>query len=244
MSLQLCHPYVWEDPRYIFRAWTTDATCVSELVNRVVVTYMVFILIGVTVSSFTQIKSAPLVAGVLATAALIPTFLRLSKVESFASSASSASSSSGTQVTRDASGYGVSGNEGFANDIVPGNPETLPLPIQSETQRGVKNPFHNILVDEYKYAPTRAAAPDITTSQSKIALDAMFRTQWYSDPTDVFGKTQSQRTFVTAPVTTIPNDQGSYQDWLYKIPGKTCKEGNPDACYGGTDGAVMPWLNF
>jgi hypothetical protein len=234
MSLQLCHPYVWEDPRYIFRAWTTDAKCVSELVNRVVITYIVFILIGVTVSSFTQIKSAPLVAGVLATVALIPTLIGLSKTEKFA----------GTQITRDASGGGISGNEGFKGGIAPGNPATLPLPIQSETHRGVKNPFHNILVDEYKYAPTRAAAPDITTSQSKIALDAMFRTQWYSDPTDVFGKTQSQRTFVTAPVTTIPNDQGSYQNWLYKIPGKTCKEGNPDACYGGTDGAVMPWLNI
>jgi hypothetical protein len=214
------------------------------MVNRVVITYVVFILIGSLVSSFTQLPSAPLIAGALASVALIPTFLKLSKVESFAASA-------GTQITRDASGYGVSGNEGFANDIrnmnntgTPGNSQTLPLPIQSETQRGVKNPFHNILVDEYKYAPTRAAAPDITTSQSKIALDAMFRTQWYSDPTDVFGKTQGQRMFVTAPVTTIPNDQGSYQNWLYRIPGKTCKEGNSEACYGGTEGAIMPWLNL
>ena len=105
------------------------------------------------------------------------------------------------------------------------------------------NPFNNILVDEYS-SPTRAPAPDITTTESKVALDAMFRTQWYSDPTDVFGKTQGQRMFVTAPVTTIPNDQGSYQNWLYKIPGKTCKEGNQDACYGGSEGAVMPWLNL
>ena len=242
MSLPLCHPYVWEDPRYIFKAWTSDAKCVSELVNKVVIVYVVFLLIGVTISSFTQYKSATVVSGVLGTAILIPTFMALSKVEKFKGAA---------DITRDASGFRVSGNEGFANDIrnmnntgTPGNAATLPLPIQSETQRGVKNPFHNVMVDEYAYAPTRSAAPDITTTQNKIALDAMFRTQWYNDPTDVFGKTQSQRLFITAPVTTIPNDQASYQDWLYKIPGKTCKEGNPMACYGGSDGAVMPWLNL
>ena len=55
--------------------------------------------------------------------------------------------------------------------------------------------------------------------------------------------TQSQRQFVTMPSTSIPNDQGSYMNWLYKIPGKTCKEGGKDACFPGTDGAVVPWLS-
>ena len=231
MSLQLCHPYVWEDPRYMFRAWSTDAKCVSELVNRVVVTYLVFIVIGFVLSSFTHISMLPFASGILATAILIPTFIGLSKVDSFK-----------VEITRDVSGN--KGKEGFLNETgeIPGNPDTLPF--QSETQANVRNPFHNILIDEYVYSPTRGAAPDITTTQSKVDLDAMFRTQWYSDPTDVFGKTQSQRMFVTAPVTTIPNDQGSYQSWLYKIPGKTCKEGNQEACYGGTNGSVMPWLNL
>jgi hypothetical protein len=216
MSLQLCHPYVWEDPRYMFRAWSTDAKCVSELVNRVVVTYLVFVVIGFLLSSFTQISMLPFAGGMVATALLIPTFLALSKVEKFK-----------------AESLDVSG-EGFIN-------------VESEKSvqnASLRNPFHNILVDEYVDSPTREAAPDITTTESKVALDTMFRTQWYSDPTDVFGKTQSQRMFVTAPVTTIPNDQGSYQNWLYKIPGKTCKEGNSEACYGGSEGAVMPWLNL
>lgn len=242
MSLQLCHPYVWEDPRYMFRAWSTDANCVSELVNRVVVTYIVFVVIGFVLSSFTQISMLTFASGIAATAILVPTFIALSKVEKFK-----------VEITRDVSGN--KGAEGFLNEKVggtplstfgetgtPGNPDTLPF--QGQTQANVRNPFHNILIDEYVYSPTREAAPDITTTQSKVDLDAMFRTQWYSDPTDVFGKTQSQRMFVTAPVTTIPNDQGSYQNWLYKIPGKTCKEGNQEACYGGTEGAVMPWLNL
>ena len=60
----------------------------------------------------------------------------------------------------------------------------------------------------------------------------------------MFGRSQSQREFYTMPSTSIPNDQGSYQDWLYKIPGKTCKEGGREACAsGGTSGAVIPWLN-
>jgi hypothetical protein len=170
----------------------------------------------------------PFAAGIVASAILIPTFLALSKAQKEKFKA--------IEITRDVSG-GDAEAEGFVNEKVglakqmPGNPSA-------------RNPFHNVLIDEYVYSPTRGGAPDITTTESKVALDSMFRTQWYSDPTDVFGKTQSQRMFVTAPVTTIPNDQGSYQNWLYKIPGKTCKEGNPDACYGGTEGAVMPWLNL
>jgi hypothetical protein len=77
----------------------------------------------------------------------------------------------------------------------------------------------------------------------KATMDDFFRVNWYSDPTDVFGKTQSQRQFITMPSTSIPSDRGSYQDWLYKIPGKTCKEGGRDACYPGTDGSPVTWLN-
>jgi hypothetical protein len=220
----------------MFRAWSTDAKCVSELVNRVVVTYLVLIIVGYLLSSLTHISMLPFVAGVLATAILIPTFVSLSKVsrETFAP----------IQITSNAIGPTDVSGEGFMNETgIPGNPTTLPM-VQSEIQANVRNPFHNITIDEYAYSPTRGSAPDITTTDAKVGLDSMFRTQWYSDPTDVFGKTQSQRMFVTSPVTTIPNDQGSYQNWLYRIPGKTCKEGNQEACYGGSEGAVMPWLNL
>ena len=77
----------------------------------------------------------------------------------------------------------------------------------------------------------------------RAPLDDFFRTEFYSDPTDVFGKTQSQRQFITMPSTSIPNDQDSYQNWLYRIPGKTCKEGGREACLPGTDGGPIPWLN-
>jgi hypothetical protein len=106
-----------------------------------------------------------------------------------------------------------------------------------------KNLFMNVLLDEYKYNPDRPEAAPIGNPTVKQTLDDFFRVHWYSDPTDVFGKTQNQRQFVTQPSTTVPNDQGSFANWLYKIPGKTCKEGGRDACLSGTDNGTIPWLN-
>jgi hypothetical protein len=105
------------------------------------------------------------------------------------------------------------------------------------------NPFMNVLIDEIKYNPTRPEAADASSPEVADSLDAFFRIQWSSDPTDVFGRTQSQRQFVTQPATSIPNDQESYQNWLYRIPGKTCKEGGREACLPGTDGGPVTWLN-
>jgi hypothetical protein len=106
-----------------------------------------------------------------------------------------------------------------------------------------RNLFMNVLVDEQKYNPGRPAAAPVSDPTVKQTMDDYFRVQWFSDPTDVFGKNQGQRQFVTQPSTTVPNDQGSFADWLYKIPGKTCKEGGREACLAGSDGSAIPWLN-
>ena len=106
-----------------------------------------------------------------------------------------------------------------------------------------RNLFMNILVDEMKYNPDRHSAAPIDNDTVKQTMDDYFRIQWFSDPTDVFGKNQNQRQFVTQPSTTVPNDQGSFANWLYKIPGKTCKEGGRQACLSGSDGGSVPWLN-
>lgn len=111
------------------------------------------------------------------------------------------------------------------------------------TKPTARNPFMNVLLDEIQYNPTRPSADVIDSEENQIALDQYFRVQWNSDPTDVFGRTQSQRQFYTMPSTSIPNDQGSYQNWLYLIPGKTCKEGNRDACIPGTNGGPVTWLS-
>jgi hypothetical protein len=111
------------------------------------------------------------------------------------------------------------------------------------TRPTASNPFMNVLVNEIKYNPTKPAAQDISNPSVSGMLDDVFRVQFTSDPTDVFGKTQSQRQFVAMPSTTVPNDQGSFADWLYRIPGKTCKEGGREACLPGTDGGPVTWLN-
>jgi hypothetical protein len=111
------------------------------------------------------------------------------------------------------------------------------------TRPTAANPFMNVLLDEIKYNPTRPSADSISNPNNQVILDDFFRVQWASDPTDVFGKTQGQRQFYTMPSTSIPNDQGSFQNWLYLIPGKTCKEGGRDACYPGTNGGPITILS-
>ena len=125
------------------------------------------------------------------------------------------------------------------NDAAPYNGPALPDSVLPTA----RNLFMNVLVDEYKYNPDRPAAAPVSDPLVKQTLDDYFRVQWFSDPTDVFGKNQNQRQFVTQPSTSIPNDRESYQNWLYKIPGKTCKEGGRDACLAGTDGGAVTWLN-
>ena len=70
-----------------------------------------------------------------------------------------------------------------------------------------------------------------------------FQTRMYGDPTDVFQHTQDQRVWAVNPITSIPNDQGSFANWLYRVPGRTCKEGNNAACFSGTEGGVVTWLS-
>lgn len=110
------------------------------------------------------------------------------------------------------------------------------------TLPSARNPFMNVDPTEQKYNPFRGAAADLTDPSVKKYLDKFFRVQWFSDPTDVFGKTQGQRQFYTMPSTSIPNDEKSYRDWLYKLPFKTCKEGGREVCVPGSGGGHVPWL--
>jgi len=124
------------------------------------------------------------------------------------------------------------------NDASPYTGPSLP----EYTPPTAKNLFMNVLLEEYKYNPDRPAAAPVSDPIVKQTFDDYFRVQWFSDPTDVFGKSQSQRQFVTQPSTSIPNDQKSFQDWLYKIPGKTCKEGGAYCTTQGSAGTGVPWM--
>jgi hypothetical protein len=127
--------------------------------------------------------------------------------------------------------------EGFEPSIITSPAATM------VTRPTARNPFMNVMLDELTYNPNKPVADSIIHPLNNIILDDYFRVQWNSDPTDVFGRSQGQRQFYTTPSTSIPNDQASYQNWLYLIPGKTCKEGGRDACIPGTQGAAIPWLS-
>lgn len=266
-KVPVCDPYVWEDPRYLFRSTWLEGkrgTCFSELINETVFVYLFAFVVGGLAGAYLNASAAPIIAVIAATVYLIPVFLKMQDVDAFRIQFIGADAIHREEEDPSPLLKQANQTEGFAGCTVPTTKDRggamsglseafIAAPVDKDnvdvkgtvqSTKANRNPFQNVLVDEYKYAPTREAAPDITTTERKIALDEFFRVQWYSDPTDVFGKSQSQRQFVTAPSTTIPNDQGSYQDWLYKIPGKTCKEGGAENCYGGTNGGVLPWVNL
>lgn len=53
-----------------------------------------------------------------------------------------------------------------------------------------------------------------STTQSK-EIDKHFYQDLFRDTSDIYGKVHSQRQFYTMPVTTIPNDQEKFANWLY-----------------------------
>ena len=103
----------------------------------------------------------------------------------------------------------------------------------------------NVLLTEINENPGRGPAKNVDTLATRSEHDLYFQTMYASDPGDVFGKTQSQRSFVAQPVTTIPNDQTAFANWLYRVPGQTYKEGNGLASQHvstGTD--ILPWRSL
>lgn len=105
------------------------------------------------------------------------------------------------------------------------------------------NPFMNLLIHEIKDNPQKPPAVNVDTPEMARAFSDMEQTRLYGDSTDVFQHTQNQRTWVVQPNTSIPNDQESFQNWLYRVPGRTCKEGNNAVCRTGTEGGSIPWLS-
>ncbi len=113
----------------------------------------------------------------------------------------------------------------------------------SETNPSPANPFMNVLIPEIKYNPERPEAAPVDDPTVKQQLDDMYRTNFFNDPTDVFGKSQDQRQFITMPSTSIPNDRESFMKWCYNIVPQNCKSGGREGCLPGTDGGPITSLN-
>jgi hypothetical protein len=124
-------------------------------------------------------------------------------------------------------------------------PDVIGRPPADRTAPTAANPFMNVLLTEIGDNPTRPPALNSDSMATRSQLDSYFQTMFASDPGDVFGKTQSQRSFITNPVTTIPNDQEAFANWLYRVPGQTYKEGNLLASGHVETGAdILPWRSI
>lgn len=225
----LCDPYLWEKPSILLRTsffYTTNTVCVSELVNQIALVTLTLGVAAALLHRFVTRSKTPMLV-------LLLLGLFLTAPSMFAISASRREGFQNKKVEGPAPGIPKVDVIGSA-DRVAGAVYTGPT---------ARNPFMNVLVDEVKYNPTRPSAASVQDPTVQITMDDYFRTEFARDPTDVFGRNQSQREFITMPSTSIPNDVDSYQNWLYRIPGKTCKEGGREACLPGTDGAAIPWLN-
>jgi hypothetical protein len=205
---------------------------VSEIVNHLVLLVLLFSGLGAGLSSYFKSHYPTFAAFILGVYLAFPSLLALVKARRAYESFQNSRASDMTRVKGSVDVIGKKG-EGNASAVYTGS-ATVPT---------ARNPFMNVLIDELKYNPKRPSAASVLDPNIQVSLDDFFRTEFARDPTDVFGRNQSQRQFITMPSTSIPNDVDSYQKWLYKIPGKTCKEGGREACLPGTDGGVYPWLN-
>lgn len=94
----------------------------------------------------------------------------------------------------------------------------------------VNNPFMNVLPNEYLDNPDRKVPPNFLKNRDILnKMELAFDNNLYKDASNIFNKNNSQRQFYTMPVTTIPNKQKEFANWLYQTP-TTCKEGNGDQC--------------
>lgn len=87
------------------------------------------------------------------------------------------------------------------------------------------NPFMNVLLPDYVDFANRPPACKINNTNVMKDVSKFFNENLVRDATDIFSKNASDREFYTTPSTTIPNNQTTFAEWLYKVP-KTCKENN------------------
>lgn len=111
----------------------------------------------------------------------------------------------------------------------------------THTEPTAANPFMNILLTEIGDNPSRPPAENGEFLKRQFSNE--FQERVYGDPSDVFQHKQNQRIWSVEPSTSIPNDRDSFQNWLYRVPGRTCKEGNTRTCKTATDGSNLSWIN-
>ncbi len=83
----------------------------------------------------------------------------------------------------------------------------------------INNPYMNILVTQNN---VDLPACDIDKPKISKEVDKLYKFNLYQNSSDIFDRKSLERQFYTMPVSTIPNKQGEYVNWLYKKDGN-CK---------------------
>jgi hypothetical protein len=84
------------------------------------------------------------------------------------------------------------------------------------------NPLMNILLSDFKDDPSVGPACDNDDTDIQNEVKDTFNKSLYRDVNDLYERENSQRTYYSAPSTTIPNDQKAFAEWCYGVP-ETCK---------------------
>lgn len=92
----------------------------------------------------------------------------------------------------------------------------------------VENPFTNIVFSDYLDAQNIAEPCNIDDNDIPNEMQNLYNSSIYRNLSDVWERENSQRTFYTVPIQTVPNSQTDFANWLYKT-GPTCHE-NTEYC--------------
>ena len=91
-----------------------------------------------------------------------------------------------------------------------------------------ENPYANIVFTDYLDATNIAGPVNIDDKDIQKDMQNMYNSTIYRNFNDVYERENSQRIFFTQPITSVPNSQTDFANWLYKT-GPTCKE-NTEFC--------------
>jgi len=92
------------------------------------------------------------------------------------------------------------------------------------------NPWANIVFSDYLDGGNLAEPCNVDQDEVKQNMNELYNSTIYRNVSDVFERENSQRIFYTVPITTIPNKQTEFANWLYRS-GPTCKENSNNCTY-------------
>jgi len=102
------------------------------------------------------------------------------------------------------------------------------------------NPFMNPELSDFgNNVEIKESCTSFDNKGVQKKIDEYFDEGVFKEFSDIFNNKNSQRQFFTVPGRDVPNDQGSFAQWLYGSP-PTCKEGNQIDCLSFRNGGGMP----